>query len=89
MSSNNKDELKNIKKKIAMTQLVGAPGAIFLGLGLYGMFGTNGDAFHPLLNDKNIVNALLISGVAIEIWQLYVLFPLLKKQAKLRRDEGT
>jgi hypothetical protein len=86
MISNNEDELNNIKMKIVKTQIIGAPGAILLGLGLYGMFGANDDAFHPLLNDKSIiVNSLLIVGVAIELWQLYVLIPLFKKQPKLRR----
>ena len=85
MISNNEDELNNIKMKIVKTQIIGAPGAILLGLGLYGMFGANGDAFHPLLNDKSIVNSLLIVGVAIELWQLYVLIPLFKKQSRLRR----
>ena len=85
MISNNEDELNNIKKKIVKTQIIGAPGAILLGLGLYGLFGANGDAFHPLLNYKSIVNSLLIVGVAIELWQLYVLIPLFKKQSKLSR----
>ena len=84
MISNNEDELNILKKKIVKTQIIGAPGAILLGLGLYGMFGANGGAFHPLLNDKSIVNSLLIVGVAIELWQLYVLIPLFKKQSKLR-----
>jgi len=85
MISNNEDELNNIKKKIVKTQIIGAPGAILLGLGLYGLFGANGDAFHPLLNYISIVNSLLIVGVAIELWQLYVLIPLFKKQSKLSR----
>jgi len=85
MISNNEAELNDIKKKIVKTQILGAPGAILLGLGLYGIFGANGDAFHPLLNDKSIVNSLLIVGVAIELWQLYVLIPLFKKQSKLSR----
>ena len=72
-----------------MTQLIGAPGAIFIGLALYAIFGANGDAFHPLLNDKTIVNSLLIIGIAIELWQFYVIIPLFKKQAKLLREENT
>ncbi len=82
-------ELKSIKKKIVKTQIIGAPGAIFIGLGLYGIFGANGNAFHPLLNDKSIVNSLLIVGVAIELWQIYIIIPLFKKQAKLVREKGT
>jgi len=89
MIQNYEAELNNIKKKIIKTQIIGAPGLILLGLGLYGMFGANGNAFHPLLNDKSIVNSLLIVGVAIELWQLYVIIPLFKKQAKLVREKNT
>lgn len=89
MLTNHEIELKNIKKKIIMTQLIGAPGAIFIGLALYAIFGANGDAFHPLLNDKTIVNSLLIIGIAIELWQFYVIIPLFKKQSKLLREENT
>jgi len=89
MTQNNEVELNNIKKKIVKTQIIGAPGLIFLGLGLYGLFGSNGNAFHPMLDDKSIVNSLLIVGVAIELWQLYVIIPLIKRQAKLVRENNT
>ena len=89
MIQNHEAELNNIKKKIVKTQIIGAPGLILLGLGLYGMFGANGNAFHPLLNDKSVVNSLLIVGVAIELWQLYVIIPLFKKQGKLVREKNT
>ena len=83
MGSDIEGELKQVKKRIIMLQLVGAPGAILLGLGLYGMFGANGNAFHPLLNNKNVVAGLVILGIAIEIWQFVVLIPLVKKQIRL------
>lgn len=87
MNSNDEDELNSIKRKIIKASIIGSPGAILLGLGLYGMFGANGNAFHPLLNDNNIVNGLLFFGVAIELWQFYVLIPLYKRQAKLVRKK--
>jgi hypothetical protein len=89
MEKNTDIELKNIKKKIIKTQLVGAPGALLLGLGLYGMFGANGDAFHPLLNDAVFVKNILYIGAAIEIWQLYVLIPLFKKQSRIIKNRQT
>jgi len=79
----NEEELIATKKKIVKTQIIGAPGAILIGLGLYGMFGANGDAFHPLLNNEVFVERILIIGAAIEMWQLYVLIPLFRKQSKL------
>ena len=83
------EELATIKKKIVKTQLIGTPGAILIGIGFYGMFGANGDAFHPLLNDEVFVQRILIIGVAIEIWQFYVLIPLFKRQSKLAKNKNT
>ncbi|MBI3187986.1 MAG: hypothetical protein HYZ31_09025 [Gammaproteobacteria bacterium] len=83
MRSNNEQQLKVIKRKIFRLQLFGAPGAIILGLGLYSLFGANGQAFHPALNNSNVVFSLLAAGITIEIWQFLQLLPLLKEQAKL------
>lgn len=89
MMFNKEDELEIIKKKIIKTQMIGAPGAILLGVGLYGMFGANGDAFHPLLNDDIFVKNILVIGAVIEIWQFYVLIPLFKKKSKILNDKNT
>ena len=83
------EKLVQINKKVVITQLIGTPGAILLGLGIYGMFGANGDAFHPLLNDEIFVKNILIIGAAIEIWQLYVLIPLFKKRSEIIRNDNT
>lgn len=82
-------ELKNISKKIARTQIIGTPAAMLIGLGLYGLFVASGDAFHPLLNDKNIVYAILMAGLVLEIWQFYLLMPLLKELVKKMHDKNT
>lgn len=86
MSNKKNRELSKIKTNIIKLQLVGAPGLLLLGLGLYGLFGANGNAFHPLLNDQTIVYSLLIIGGLIEILQLVFLVPLLMKQAKIHRE---
>lgn len=88
MDSNSEAELKRLKKRIILLQVIGAPGAVLLGLGLYGVFGANGNAFHPLLNDKSVVAGLVIIGVAIEIWQFAVLIPLFRKQIKLLNERN-
>ena len=89
MIVNEEDGLKEIKKKIIKTQMIGTPGAILLGVGLYGMFGADGDAFHPLLNDEIFVKNILVIGAAIEIWRFYVLIPLFKKKSKILNDKNT
>ena len=81
MSTDSEQQLKDIKSKILRVQLLGAPGAVILGLGLYGLFAANGDAFHPALNDMRVVYSLIAAGGAIEIWQFMQLLPLLKQQA--------
>ncbi len=53
------------------------------------MFGSNGDAFHPILNDPIFVKNILVIGVAMEIWQFYSLIPLFKRNAKLTNDKNT
>ncbi len=83
MIQSNTSELKRIKKKMLVTQIIGSPGLIFLGIGLYGMFGVDGNAFHPLLENKNFIYGLLAAGVIIEVWQLFVLIPLFIKHSKL------
>ncbi|MBE9564988.1 MAG: hypothetical protein IMF17_07055 [Proteobacteria bacterium] len=83
------EKLIQINKKIVLTQVIGTPGAILLGLGIYGMFGANGDAFHPLLNDEIFVKNILIIGAAIEIWQFYVLIPLFKKRSEIMQKDNT
>ncbi len=89
MDSNKEVELKAIRKKIVTIQIIGTPGALLLGFGIYAMFGANGDAFHPLLNDHFFVKNILVIGAAIEIWQFYALLQLFKKKSKLSNDKNT
>ena len=77
------DEIKNIDKQIVMIAIMDTPGTILLGLGLYAKFGTNGDAFHPLLNDPNIVTSMLVLGSAIMAWGGYKMFTLNREKNKL------
>ncbi|MDH5786497.1 MAG: hypothetical protein OEZ16_12940 [Chromatiales bacterium] len=79
-------ELKAVKKQIIKYQLMGAPGALFLGIGLYGLFIPDSGEVFSFLKDRVVVYTIFTSGVVIELWQLYVLFPLFKKQVKLTRE---
>ncbi|WP_126456016.1 hypothetical protein [Sulfuriflexus mobilis] len=88
MNTHNEEQLKHIKSKIVKIQIIGAPGTILLGLGLYGMFGAQGNAFHPLLNDLNIVYGLLGVGATIALWQLFTLIPLWRKQSRLVKESS-
>ena len=55
-------------KKIA---IIDTPGSILIGLGLYGKFGANGNAFHPFLNSETNLNAMLVVGGIIWAYGLY------------------
>lgn len=89
MDINNEEQLRTVKLQIVKTQMLGAPGMIMLGFGLYGMFGANGNAFHPLLNDVNIVYGLLAVGAAIQIWQFFKVIPLIIKQSQIQKALNT
>lgn len=84
MYANKEEELKAVRLKTVKIQFLGLPGAILIGLALYGIFAANGNAFHPALNDKTTVYALLAIGIVIELWQFFMLIPLWKKQMQLR-----
>jgi len=57
--------LEDIKKKMTTVAIIDMPASVMLGLGLYGKFAANGNAFHPMLNNADVVNSLLILGGAI------------------------
>jgi hypothetical protein len=82
------DELKSIKKELIKTQIIGAPGMILVGLGLYGVFGAEGKAFHPFLNDLNNCYAMLAVGGAIALWEGIKVAQLTKRQSKLNKQQN-
>jgi hypothetical protein len=88
MVNKNRD-LKGVRANILKIQLLNAPASILIGLSLYGIFAAKGDAFHPLLNDMNIVYTMLAVGVVIEIVTLIKLLPLFKLQRELSSGANT
>ena len=88
MHLNSEDRLKVIKKELIKVQVLEAPGAIMFGLGLYGKFGANGNAFHPFLNNPENINALLVIGVVILAWGGYKSFTLLRERENLKNKSG-
>ena len=86
MESNN-EELKKVNKDILKLNIIGFPGALFLGLGLYGLFEKNAYQLHSLFGNEQFVYLLLISGALIEIWQFTKIWPLLKKRVSLTKNE--
>lgn len=80
-------QLKETTAKFIKVQLIGSIGTILVGLALYAIFGAQGNAFHPLLNDSDVVNGMLIVGIVIMGWQFVTIIPLMKKRIKLSKPE--
>ena len=83
MAERNNQQLASIKREILKTQIFGIPAALLLGLGLYGLFAANGNAFHPLLDNQTVVYGMLVTGAVLDVLQMYRLIPLLKEQARI------
>lgn len=88
MDKARKRRLAEIKKGIVMNQVIAAPAAVLLGLGLYGVFAANGNAFHSLLNNQTVVYGMLIVGAILEGVQMMRLIPLLREQARVEKGNG-
>ncbi|MCL6417630.1 hypothetical protein MIB92_18365 [Aestuariirhabdus sp. Z084] len=75
----------SIKKSILMIQLLTLPATIALGLGLYGVVAVQGDAFHPVLNNREFCYFLIVISVLIDVIAVIKLIPLFKAQKGLAR----
>jgi len=84
MDSSKTTTVEEIQKKITTIAIIDMPASVMIGLGLYGKFAANGDAFHPLLNDVVIVNSLLTSGGLIMSLCAYKLVSLIIQKNNLR-----
>lgn len=84
-----KEELKQIDKEIRKINIIGFPGAILLGLGIYGLIEENPASLHSLFGYQKFVYLLLISGALIEIWQFSKLLPLFKKRGQISKNANT
>jgi hypothetical protein len=85
MDTKDNPELKAIQRKMVQSQIISAPAMILIGLALYGLFGADGQAIHPLLDDVTTLYVMLVIGVVIELWQLSVFLPLARKHAMIAR----
>ena len=87
MYRNTEEELQHLHKKIVMFNILGTPGAILFGLGLYGLFGAKGNAFIPILNNLEIVYGCIAIGVIIMIWEFIAIFPLLRRRSEIAKNK--
>lgn len=85
MYLNPEEELKRLNNQVIRTQLMGAPAALLIGLGLYGIFAANGNAFLPMLNEAKVANSFIVVGIVLEVWQVMRLIPLVRKRTALQK----
>lgn len=83
MYVNPEDRMQEIEKEFLKVGIINAPGTAMVGWGVYGKFGANGDAFHPVLNDPTNTTILLIVGAAIIVWGSYKFIRLGREKSKL------
>lgn len=83
MYVNKDEELRQIQRKLLITSIIDAPGAILMGLGLYGVFGADGNAFLDILNNQDIAFGAIAVGGAIMAWALVKMAFLLKRRAEI------
>jgi len=86
---NHETELIYIKKQIRRRIVRIIPGCILFMLGLAREFISEYSGFFSVLNNKYIVDGLILIGVAIMIVELYFLVLLLDKTQKLSRNKNT
>jgi hypothetical protein len=79
------DRSKEIQKKIILIKIITAPANIAIGLGFYGVFIANGDAFISILNNMALCYGLVLVGGLVEIISLIKLFPLWRELSKLKK----
>ncbi|WP_321346265.1 hypothetical protein [Halopseudomonas oceani] len=75
---NHEDEWRQLKRNRLMTQVIGVPGAILVGLGMYGVSLGEGGGFHPILNDLHNCYAMLVVGGLACVWEAVALFKIKK-----------
>ncbi|SET10607.1 hypothetical protein SAMN05216326_11215 [Nitrosomonas marina] len=88
MSTRKENERTEMQNSIVRMQIIGVIPTLFLGLGIYGLVVAKGDAFHPLLNNHEVVYTMLATGIVLEIWHLSKMIPLFKQYAKFKQLSG-
>jgi len=83
----NSEAIKTLKRDLIKTQLIEFPGFVLVGLGLYGKFGANGNAFLAVLNDQSVVNVMLAIGAVTMVWGAYKTMKISSKINKLSHEQ--
>lgn len=83
------EEVKQIQKQILTLSIIDMIATMLVGLGLYAVFGANGNAVPEVLNDKNVAYGAIIIGGATMAWCFVKILPLLRRKAQLASEGNT
>ena len=53
-----------LRKRLRRESIIGLPGPILVGLGVYGKY-SMGEAFHPLLDNDAVTTGMVVAGAII------------------------
>lgn len=87
-SAMHQDELKDLNRKLIKYQLLGFPGYVAIGLGLFGLFGDGGELI-PVLGNRNFSAFLITAGTCLGVLEFTRIYPLLKQKSADKKSSGT
>lgn len=83
-----KEEIKQDQRKLFILIIIDSLALMFVGLGLYAVFGANGNAFLDILNNKSVAYGLIAVGGVVTAWCHLKILPLLKRRLKLANEQN-
>lgn len=92
-----KEEIKQNQRKLFTLIIIDSLAVMFVGLGLYAVFGANGNAFLDILNNKSVAYGLITVGGVVTAWchlkmalrrRALKILPLSKRQVKLANKQN-
>ena len=89
MQRNTEEELRQIRKEMLVWNIIDMPAALAVGLGLYAVFGANGNAIPEALNNKSLAYGTIAIGGIIMALCLVKTLALLKRKVQLANEEAT
>ena len=79
-------ELKSLQKEIIRVAIIDALGTLLMGLAIYAKFASNGEPFHPILNDESVIMGMFIAGGAIMLWGVSRVIAISRRRKELQNN---
>jgi len=82
------ENISEIDKRLVKIQLMGLPGWILIGLGIFGYY-YEGDGPAAFLNNESVYITMVLIGTYMAIWEVRKVLPLFKKRKQLESGGNT